>query len=481
MKRILTITLLILGIFSSGCSKWLDVKPEDKFIEDEVYKHPQGFMDGLNGIYLNLGANNMYGLQLTMGTVDLLAQYYYISAAQSPLRQELVIYNFEDASVRSQADQLWKGMFSNILSVNSFLGNLETKGHILDETSYALFKGEALALRAYLYLDLLRLFTPNYSLDSKAELIPYSDKATSEVSPYRTSEYVAERILADLKQAEELLGKHDPAIQSSIVDQTKGVVNVGNRPHLSFRNYRLNYYAVLALQARTYLWMGQKDKALAAAEQVIAQKSKFPWITRGQLEDKNSPNYVFSTEMIFGFENTKLYQMYDSYFSSSLESQMALIPGINDNYLNNVYENREVDLRSKYLFQKEEARDYFVFVKYKDLKTTSSMNFRYTVPGIQMAELFLLAAECETDPTKGLAYLNELRTHRDCLPVNDTQTLEEDIMKEARREFYGLGQMWYFYKRQNSNNIYSASTLKNQEVGSRDYVFPLPFSETEPR
>lgn len=482
MKLIEKIILFSLVLMSFGCSKWLDVKPEDKFIEEEVYKHPQGFMDGLNGIYLNLGSTNMYGFQLNMGTLDLLAQYYYISPSQGALRQQLVVYNFEDATVRSQADQMWTGIFKNVLSVNSFLNNLEVQGKtVLDETSYALFKGEALGLRAYLYLDLLRLFTPNYSLDPKAELIPYSDKATSEASPYRTSEYVAERILEDLKQAEDILQKYDPAIKQTVVDQTKGVVNVGNRPHLSFRNYRMNYYAVLGLKARTLLWMGDKVEALKAAEQVIVAKSKFPWIKREQVGDKSSPNRVFSTEMLFGFENTKLYQMYDQNFTSKLAPELTLYSGRTNDFLNKIYEGWEVDMRLKNLWERQADQEYLIFVKYEDLKVTSNMNFRYTVPGIQMGEIFLIAAECEPDKDKGLAYLNELREHRDCLLVTNTTNLEQDIMNEARREFYGLGQMWYFYKRQNSNSIYSATTLTDYPVGPRDYVFPLPYSETEPR
>lgn len=481
MRRILTIIIFILSVLSSGCSKWLDVKPEDRFIEDVVFKTPQGFTDALNGIYLDLGSSNMYGFQMTMGTMDILAQYYYISPSHSQTRQQMALYNYEDATAMGQIDQMWTKMFKSILTINNFLANLETKGDVLDQQSFSLFKGEALALRAYLYLDLLRMFTPNYTLNPKAEIIPYSDKAISQASPYRSSEYVAERIMADLKTAGELLQKHDPAINETVIDKTTGAVNVGSKPYLTYRNYRLNYYAVLALQARTYLWMGQKGEALALAEQIIAKKSKFPWITNVQVNSPKEANLVFSTEMLFGFENPQLYQIYDQHFSSKLASEATLFSGHSNSFLDKVYDSWELDFRYKPMWTPDGDKTYSIFFKYKDIVNLAFRNFRYTVPAIGLSEVFLIAAECEPDPNKGLAYLNELREHRNCLPLGNALSLDEDIMEEARREFYGVGQLWYFYKRHNYSSIYSATALSEVAIDPGDYVFPLPYSETEPR
>jgi len=481
MKRIFTIAIIVLSTLSTGCKKWLDVKPEDKFIEDEVFKNPQGFIDALNGIYLDLGSTDMYGFELTMGTMDLLAQYYNISPTHSVIRQQLQVYNYEDVSARAQTDRLWTKMYKSILSINSLLGNLETKGGVLDANTLSIFKGEALALRAYLYLDLLRMYTPAYAIDPNAKLIPYYSKADNVAAPFQSSTYVADRILEDLAMAEGLLGKVDPALTDSKIDKTTGLVNIGVKPYLTYRNYHMNYYAVLALKARTFLWLGQKDKALAAAEQVIAIKGKFPWITADQVNNTSSPNLVFSPEIIFAFENPKLYDNYNANFSAALRPESMLYAGSSNSFLSNIYDNWELDYRYKSMWKPDGDKVFSVFVKYKDLLSPGGMNFRYTVSGIRLSEVFLIAAECESNSTKALAYINEIREHRNCLPIGTTTDLQGDILKETRREFYGEGQLWYFYKRKQISNIFSATGLRDVSLEAKNYVFPLPLSETEPR
>lgn len=52
-----------------------------------------------------------------------------------------------------------------------------------------------------------------------------------------------------------------------------------------YRQFRFNYYAVKALKARLYLWMGDKEKAYDEAMSIInlnKQEGVFPW-TKKQL------------------------------------------------------------------------------------------------------------------------------------------------------------------------------------------------------
>ncbi|MDM1295391.1 RagB/SusD family nutrient uptake outer membrane protein [Sphingobacterium sp. N143] len=480
MKNILTITVLTLSFGLTSCNKWLDVKPEDKFIEEEVFKTPQGFYDALNGIYLNISGDKLYGRTLNLEILDLLAQTYYISAAQSEPRKQLNNFNYGDKDVKAQLDAIWANLYVNITNINRFLENLDTYGQVLDTQTRGLMEGEALTARAYLYLDILRLFAPAFSVNKEAQTIPYYTNTTYEAAPYFKSTDVLVNILADLKKSTDLLLKYDPAIHMEQIDQTIGEIQLGAKPFLQFRNYHFNYFAAKGLEARANLWGGHKEDALKAAEAVIAAKSKFPWIQASDLSNVSQINRVFSMELLLAFESANLYKNYDELFSPALEDRNILSAGTTNKFINTVYENWENDFRYASNWRSNGGKSYPVFLKYADISATNYRNFRYTVPGIRISEMYLIASECEPDQTKALAYLNELRKNRNCDVLSSTTDLADNIKKEYRKEFYGEGQLWYYYKR-NDNRTINGATTTNKSVGVESYTFPIPQSETDPR
>ncbi|WP_104385371.1 RagB/SusD family nutrient uptake outer membrane protein [Sphingobacterium sp. HMA12] len=480
MKNIITITILTISLGLTSCNKWLDVKPEDKFIEEEVFKTPQGFHDALNGIYLSISGDNLYGRMLNLETLDLLAQTYYISGAHDKKRQLLNSFNYGDKDVKAQLDGIWTNLYVNITNINRFLENLDTYGHVLDTQTKGLMEGEALTARAYLYLDILRMFAPAFSVDKEAQTIPYYTNTTYKAAPFFKSTEVMANILADLKKSSELLLKYDPVLNMGRVDQTFGEVQLGSKPFLQFRNYHFNYFAAKGLEARANLWAGNKQDALKSAEAVIAAKSKFPWIQAADLSVLSQINRVFSMELLLAFESPKLYKNYDELFSPALEDKNILSAGTTNRFINVVYENWENDFRYASNWRSNGGKSYPVFLKYADIPSDNNRNFRYTVPGMRISEMYLIASECETDQTKALAYLNELRKNRNCDILASSTGLLDNIKKEYRKEFYGEGQLWYYYKR-NDNRTINGATTTNKAVAVENYTFPIPQSETDPR
>ena len=477
MKNIKLYIIGALAICVTSCSKWLDVKPEDKFIEEEVYKSKQGFADGLNGIYLKLGASNMYGSQLTMETVDILAKYYNISSIHSVERRNLVEYAYAQDDAKNKIDNIWTNFYLNILNINKFIENVDQYGNaVLDKEEHNVMRGEGLALRAYLYFDLLRLFAPAYHVDNESKLIPYYGKSSYEFAEFSTSKYIAERILEDLNTAEQLLAVSDPVINMVVVDRTMGSVDLGTKPYMVFRNYHMNYFAVKGLQARVNLYLGNKAEALKAAETVIAAKSKFPW-----LSTTSSPftdNKIFSTEILFAFENPKRTSIYDNLFNPSQDDKSILAAGSNSNYLNKVFENWENDYRYANQWIQSGGKTYRTFQKYK---APTYGNYQNTIAGLRLSEVFLIAAECTNDQDKAIEYLNEIRRHRNCDVLGSGANISLSIALEYRKEFYGEGQLWYFYKRTNASSILSATTANEVNINENDYTFPIPLSELDPR
>src|ERR1043165_2572195 len=78
------------------------------------------------------------------------------------------------------------------------------------------------------------------------------------------------------------------------------------------------------------------------------------------------------------------------------------------------------------------------------------------IPCIRLSEMYYIAAECtfETDAAKGWDYFNTVRLNRGIgtkLSDPSKTVFMNELLKEARKEFFGEGQMFYMYKRLNVN------------------------------
>ena len=76
MKRCLF--LLIVVFVLSSCESWLDVKPNDRISEDATFATERGFEMALNGVYIELNDDALYGRNLSYEFVEILAQRYDI-------------------------------------------------------------------------------------------------------------------------------------------------------------------------------------------------------------------------------------------------------------------------------------------------------------------------------------------------------------------------------------------------------------------
>jgi hypothetical protein len=472
-KNIFTVLGLCLLLSMTSCKKWLDVQPADKLTEKELYSTPDGIAEAINGIYLDMGKSKLYGANLTFGTLDVFAQYYNVGSLHNMNKYQT--YTYADANVTGTLNTIWTNAYIDVVNVNKFIKNLDTYPGVLDAKSDALLRGEAYGLRAFLQFDLLRMYGPVYgTADSIKIAIPYYKTAGTEINDILPANKVMELIIADLKKAEELLAD-DPVRTVGVNPPTStGIVNFLT----TGRNYRMNYFAVKGLQARAYLYRGDKVSAAASAKAVIANAAKFPWITTAKiLTDKANPDRVFSTELLFGLQSLDMYNNYDYYFSPEVEDKQILAPS--DTRLKSTYENNENDYRYNPLWISTGigGKSYRTFFKYADIVDKSYV-YRFTLPLIRLSEMYYIAAESESN----VAYLNTVRNKRGLLDLPVTATLATEIQKEYQKEFFGEGQLWYFYKRKNlatiPNPLSASGTIA---MNASKYVFPLPLSETTPR
>jgi hypothetical protein len=479
MKKTIKNSLKILAcmlVFIS-CDDYLDVQPEDKFIEEIVFSSEGAIQNVINGIYMNMTESNTYGGHLTMTTVDVLAQRYN-AINDNYDYYDLAQYNYGQSDVKVIFDNIWSNMYINILNINKAIENLELNIANVPSERLNVLKGEMLGLRAMLHFDLLRLYGPVYSVNSDSKSIPYYGQASTDIQPLITASEVIDEILADLTLSVNLL--NDDPVKTygkiAVQEQDDSTTGFEGSSFYRYRNLRFNYFAAKALQARVHLYAGNNQEALTAAKEVIAEGTQwFDWVDSNDVITTSDPDRIFSSEVLFGVQNASLYTSHDSFFGSSLSDNNILVPL--EGRLNQTFDNNPNDFRFRSNWGIE-LKNYKVFLKFSEV--SSSASFKFMQPLIRMSEMYFIAAETEPDITMATDYLNAVRFGRGIPNLDATSIdMETELVKAYKREFFGEGQLFYYYKRKNMSTIDDGSSvIGTVQMDENTYVVPLPDSET---
>lgn len=481
MKKILYTMILACSTMMVSCDSWLEVKPYDKISEGELQKSEEGYQKMLNGIYIDLNSNALYGQSLSVEMIEVMGGAYAIGTDNSVWGnyKDLSNYQYGTEYWRNRLDQTWNKAYALILNCNKILENINQNQDLFTGGNYYAVKGEALALRAMLHFDMLRLFGPVYAKDSDKKAIPYYNKQTNSPEPILTAKEVAEKVVADLEEARILLA-NDPV-------KTEGTLMSGSQDGTSnfmrYRALRLNYYAVEALLARVNLYMGNKTEAFKYATDVIktADQGIFPFVDKSLvIGSPADPDRIFSSEVLFALTNTSRSKIHKNFYDPSRLPNYVF--RMDDNLMSNIVYGGAAttggyqdDYRYRANWIATGSNRYFY--KYSDMVANGSIQ-NTMIPMIRLGEMFLIAAESQSDNlANGVQYVNALRRNRG---VANLQTLTPDLLKyEYIRELYGEGQLFYLYKRLNSDIITSSNANKNPKASDLIFVVPLPDSETE--
>ena len=178
MKRILTYFTAMSLLVMTSCDAWLGVKPYDKMSQDELLSTEEGFMKLLNGIYIELNSDMLYGGALSVEMIEMMGGAYVIGTDNAVWGNyaDLASYKYGTEYWRARMNETWNKAYSLILNCNLILENLESTDVRFSGDNLKVIKGEAMALRAMLHFDMLRLFGPVYSRHPELESIPYYER-----------------------------------------------------------------------------------------------------------------------------------------------------------------------------------------------------------------------------------------------------------------------------------------------------------------
>ncbi len=493
-KYIILCLCAAMGLTFISCDEFLDITPEGQVKRDQLLSTEEGIEDALYGVYAQLRSTSLYGQELHFSSLEIMAQtlWCYGNMSTAKTINALGRYEYTYSAVETIFENVWTAMYKNISNVNSIINS----PLVANATAfpYTVYRGEALALRAFMHFDLVRLYAEQYTVNPEADGIPYATEFSLNTPDFESLEENYKHILADLHEAESMLEEEDK------------YENTSN--FMLDRQIHLNKYAVKALLARVYLTMGNKEKALEYALEVIDSKQ---YILKEKTEVVGDLAGVLSKkETLWGVYFSGFYtqvnailQQTTSYYSLDLRPDFM-----------ELYEKDAsgIDFRVTAYFSTADmggSDSKYRLCKLTDIYEHNNMagsrpsDLILGINMIRIPEMYYIAAECLLDVDYGLAlyYYNEVRIHRGLDPLgastlnddeeDDEMTEEggattddkltmERINEERDKEYIGEGQKFFNMKRQNlpipphaGGDDYPAS----KEV----YVVPIPDIEKENR
>lgn len=490
-KNSAVLVLFGMAFTLTSCNDFLDVAPKSQLEEEDLFSRESGYKDQLTGVYTQMAGDAMYGMNMTYGFAEVLSQNYNINPNSTTWRYAKD-YDYKNAGVENTLKGIWLNTYSCIANLNILIDNIQKADKTLfADGKDALYLGEAIGLRAFLHLDLMRYFACAPSMNPNANGVPYVTTYGTEVTPQKSVKETMDLIINDLLRAHDLLKNADPAsadrpgYDDTSSDQYYDAI--ARRPYF-------NYYTCIGALARAYMWNGDKANALKWAQEIIKvrnpedeadakQNTMFSWVhyTVFQSVQKSDYQPSFYTEHLMSMALNNWEDNGNTYFHAA-KGVDALSP--QESYVENVVfdindgTGNGLDYRYRYCYEQDGSERYLSKFWYVPGRASNGL-----IPVMRMTEAYYIAAEClkDTDREKAIATLELVRGNRGlsgATPLSTSLSADEiqnEIFKEYRKEFIGEGQLFFYYKRLNQNDIPGASVKGSKNV----YVMPIPSTDQE--
>lgn len=475
MKTLYISIFLLFSFLSFSCQDWLDVQPSTEIEADEFFKDESGFKSALTGVYTLMLGNeysSLYSKDLMFDFMEELAMRYDAGnrATDAGTRAKYFDYVNEYSGFCSKTylSNIWNGMYRNIVNINNLLAHLDETGRDVIHTPrmFEIIKGEALGLRAYHYLDLLRMWGPaDMITNGSRPVVPYRTKVGYEQIAPMSADSLTLMIEKDLLEAELLLENDDFDITA----------NNTEIPFFSDRQHRMNKWALKALMARFYLYTNQPDKAATKAKSVIDSCGL-------ELIGALTKDQAMFGETLFALDYYNMESSYNGIFEEVIDKNSSSQKLLNEETLRSLYEVSSVganDIRFTQGFNTASG-----VCMSKKFLVDDNANYKSKLPLIRLSEMYYILAETLSG-TEATDYFNKIRNTRGISKRNDIhgfasrEQMVEELRKEYAKDFFGEGQYFFFLKRHQVRSFEAWMLWPVNPMLDQYYEFVIPDGEKE--
>ena len=468
---------MVLFLFTS-CDEWLDANPDTVIDENDQFQTEAGFKEALSGIYIQMTSTSVYGKDMIWGAIDILSREYNPLPVNSYYKG-LETGEYTDINTRPYIDAIWQKQYNIIANINSILLSIENGA--CPEISYNIIKGELLGLRAFIHLDLMRLFgvcPKTFQTETSRVTIPYVTGVSKDVTPQLTYAETIAKMKADIENAIKLL-EYDPIYDVERTAEYDEFIN--NSDYFDYyRDYHMNYYAAKAVMARILMWEGGSENLQKASDlaQDVIDNSSF-YLAPDWWNTKTEPR--LDPEVMFNLDINNMDEDINKYLIATTNSTVDLLCFQESN----VYEIFETEKPQTGLvdfrfadFMKSHSDGYSYVKLYQDQEMQYDYN---TMPVMGLPEMYYIVIEncIDTDLAKAIELLNEVRTSRkiiEMIPSNSTaEVVKDELFKECRKEFINSGQLFFYYKRMGLEQL----PAQVDDVTLTDNIYMLPYPDEE--
>jgi hypothetical protein len=402
-----------------GCQKDLTTTPTNAVSESLIYGSADNIETVLNGTWSYM--NDTYftyanpGYSSILRTSDAMGNDVAIITNKYGYRDA---YEFTLANNQTRLGAFWTILYKVINNTNNIITKIDASTG--SDEKKAQIKGQAYALRANSYLNLVTYYQFNYKLNPQAKAVPIYTEPTgpeTEGKPKSTVEQVYQLIISDLTEAEKLLKDYQ-------------------RP--ASTKYKINIDVVNGLLARTYLNMGKWDLAMQHA---LEAKKNYPYMS--ETDYSNGFNDLKNSEWIWGHgqqpdQSTASYSFH--FLDTSSPSSYYYSFMADPNFLK-LFDNN--DIRTK-LFLWDGLPSREGYLRYQKFKFRPDQTA--DIVFMRASEMTLIAAESyarNSELIKAVEQLNAVRIARKADPfvlgLHTEDEVIDEILIERRKELWGEG------------------------------------------
>lgn len=455
--------ILIAGFLSSCTKGFLDVNNTQQLYRESYVKDLTTMHEYLRGTYYHI-CLNVEGGEVNSTYVELADNLRPVSATSSP--NTAANYNWvQEANAFSAAglNPVWRQSYMTIRMCNFIIDNVDK---YRDENPALAdnIRGQALAIRAFIYFKLINTYAQPYTFTVDASHPGVPHITTSDITQPYTRNSVREiyaAMIADLTGAIQLL----PAATTDIRYMSRN--------------------GAKALLARVYLFKEDYANAKALAEEVLNQVPLMT-IAAGYPNDVFKFKAATNTETIFQIIPST------SSFGRWVKRSPVKLSATSD--IADMLQENSNDIRKNWI--KDTIISATTFRLVKKTPDNVSPEFPLITPGdvayyppvLRSSEMFLTAAEAAAktnDETLARKYLNDIRKRANPSIADVTASstaLLDSIYKERRKElsFEGLRlfdlQRW---KKGISRTDVLAGSPGHLPYPSNQAIGPIPADEVQ--